>query len=78
MSQLSGKVAVVTGGNSGIGFSTAQKLKAEGAQVVITGRSAEKVNAAAAELGVKGITADVQDLTALGTAAEEVKQELRH
>lgn len=74
MSQLSGKVAVVTGGNSGIGFSTAQKLKAEGAQVVITGRSAEKVNAAAAELGVKGITADVQDLTALGTAAEEVKQ----
>lgn len=75
MSQLSGKVAVVTGGNSGIGFSTAQKLKAEGAQVVITGRSAEKVNAAAAELGVKGITADVQDLVALGTAVEEVKQE---
>ncbi|MEL7252342.1 MAG: SDR family oxidoreductase [Bacteroidota bacterium] len=75
MSKLSGKVAVVTGGNSGIGYASAAALKADGAQVIITGRSAEKVAAAAAELGVKGIVADVLDLSALGQAVEQVGEE---
>jgi len=39
MKRLQGKVAVVTGGNSGIGLASAQRLKEEGASVVITGRS---------------------------------------
>lgn len=43
MSDLNGKVAVVTGGNSGIGFETAKKYKALGADVVIIGRSEDKV-----------------------------------
>lgn len=73
MTHLSGKVAVVTGGNSGIGYATAQKLKADGAQVVITGRSSEKVDRAAAELGVKGLVADVLNLPALEAAARQVK-----
>ncbi|MCI4669197.1 MAG: SDR family oxidoreductase [Bacteroidia bacterium] len=75
MSHLDGKIAVVTGGNSGIGYSTAKKLKEDGAKVIITGRSTEKVNAAAAELGVKGITADVLDLSAIDAAVEEVRNE---
>ena len=75
MSFLNGKVAVVTGGNSGIGYSTAKKLKEDGATVIITGRSAEKVNAAANELGVKGIVADVLDLSAIDAAVNQVKNE---
>lgn len=75
MSHLDGKVAVVTGGNSGIGYSTAKKLKEDGATVIITGRSVEKVSAAAAELGVKGIAADVLDLSAIDTAVDQVKYE---
>ena len=73
MSHFSGKVAVITGGNSGIGYATARKLKAEGATVIITGRNSEKVSSAANELGVTGITADVQDLAAIEAAVNQVK-----
>lgn len=75
MSHLNGKIAVVTGGNSGIGYSSAKKLKADGATVIITGRSAEKVQNAAAELGVKGIVADVLDLSAIDNAVDQIKSE---
>ena len=75
MSHLTGKVAVVTGGNSGIGYSTAKKLKEHGATVIITGRSTEKVNTAANELGVKGIVADVLNLSAIDSAVDQVKNE---
>lgn len=75
MGNLQGKVAVVTGGNSGIGYASAQKLKAKGAKVIITGRSAEKVQAAAAELGVKGIVADVSSLSAIEDLVSQVKSE---
>ncbi|WP_298487668.1 SDR family oxidoreductase [uncultured Maribacter sp.] len=75
MSTLKGKVAVITGGNSGIGYSTAKKLKEEGATVIITGRSREKVNLAAKELDVIGIIADVSDLSAMDAAVNQVKNE---
>ena len=72
MSSLQGKVAVVIGGNSGIGYATAKRLKAFGAQTVITGRSAEKIKSAAAELGVHGVVADVSDLSAIDALVKEV------
>lgn len=73
MSNLNGKVAVVTGGNSGIGYETAKKLKSQGAKVIITGRSQERVQKAAQELGVEGIVADVKSLRAIQEAVDLVK-----
>ena len=75
MRNLSGKTAVITGGNSGIGYATAKTFKANGANVIITGRSAERVQAAANELGVKGIVADVTNLSALSDLVGQVKNE---
>lgn len=75
MNDLSGKTAVITGGNSGIGYASAKKFKAAGADVIITGRSVERVQAAANELGVKGIVADVTNLSALDDLVGQVKNE---
>lgn len=77
MNNLNEKVAVITGGNSGIGYETAKKLKSEGAQVVIIGRSKEKVKKAANDLEVTGIVADVQNLAALQNAADSVKEKFK-
>lgn len=64
MNKLIDKVAVITGGNSGIGLATARAFIAEGAHVVVVGRRPDAVAAAAAELGVKalGLAGDVADL----------------
>lgn len=75
MGNLTGKLAVVTGGNSGIGFATAKKFKDDGADVIITGRSADKVEKASQELGVKGLIADVTDLAAINRLVEEVQSQ---
>jgi len=75
MSTLNGKIAVITGGNSGIGYSSAKKLKEEGATVIITGRSQERVNSAAKALDVTGIIADVLDLSAINKAVDQIKNE---
>jgi NAD(P)-dependent dehydrogenase (short-subunit alcohol dehydrogenase family) len=56
---LQGKKVVVVGGSSGIGLSTAELAKAEGAEVIIASRNTERLKAAAARLGVKAIPADV-------------------
>ena len=64
MKQLEGKVAVVTGGNSGIGFAMASRFVLEGASVVIVGRRADAVEAAVQQLGAQaiGVTGDIADL----------------
>src|SRR5258708_31649701 len=66
MGKLEGKIAMVTGGNSGIGLAAARLFVAEGAHVVITGRNQKTLRAAAAELGnrVLAIEADVTDVEA--------------
>jgi len=75
MSNLKNKVAVVTGGNSGIGYASAKELKENGANVIITGRSIEKIETAAKELGVKGIVSDVTNLSQIDNLVAEVKNE---
>jgi NAD(P)-dependent dehydrogenase (short-subunit alcohol dehydrogenase family) len=74
MSRLQGKKAVITGGNSGIGYATAAEFKAQGAEVIITGRNAERVEAAAKELGVKGLVGDVSNLNHIDKLVEDVKE----
>ncbi|MFC8336759.1 SDR family NAD(P)-dependent oxidoreductase [Streptomyces rubiginosohelvolus] len=63
MAVLTDKVAVVTGGSSGIGFATARALRDEGARVFITGRRKDALDAAVAELG-SGVTGAVCDVSA--------------
>ncbi|WP_312690977.1 SDR family oxidoreductase [Kosakonia sp.] len=64
---LSGKIALVTGGTSGIGLATAKELVAQGAQVFITGRRQKELDAAVAEIGqgITGIRADASVLADL-------------
>lgn len=57
--KLAGRKVVVVGGSSGIGLSTAELAKAEGADVVIASRSTEKLKTAADRIGVAAIAADV-------------------
>jgi NAD(P)-dependent dehydrogenase (short-subunit alcohol dehydrogenase family) len=56
---LKGKKVVVVGGSSGIGLSTAEFAKAEGAEVIIASRNADRLKAVAAKMGVTAIPADV-------------------
>ena len=78
MKRLEGKVALVTGGNSGIGLATAKRLKDEGARVAITGRSQKTLDAAAKELGsdVLAIQSDVSSAADIEKALATVEKQL--
>jgi NAD(P)-dependent dehydrogenase (short-subunit alcohol dehydrogenase family) len=56
---LAGQKVVVVGGSSGIGLATAELAKREGAEVLISSRNADRLNAVAANLGARAIAADV-------------------
>ena len=77
MSKLEGKIALVTGGTSGIGFSTAKQFVEEGAYVFITGRREEELAAAVKEIGrnVTGIQGDVSKLADLDRLFAQIKEE---
>jgi NAD(P)-dependent dehydrogenase (short-subunit alcohol dehydrogenase family) len=64
MGRLNGKVAVITGGNSGIGLATAKRFVAEGAEVFITGRRQDELDKAMADIGA-GVTAVQGDVSRL-------------
>lgn len=59
MKNLKDKIAVITGGNSGIGYATAKKLKENGAHIIITGRRKEAIEKAADELNATAMIADM-------------------
>src|SRR3954463_16538846 len=76
MSKLKNKVAVITGGNSGIGFGIAQEFKNEGVKGVIVGRNQETLNSAVAQLGDKfiAINADVTKVADLERVFKETSE----
>ena len=73
--RFSNKVAVVTGGNSGIGLATAKAFAREGARVAITGRSEATLKAAQKELGPEAlvIKADVARVPEIAAAMDRIK-----
>src|SRR6201987_6493399 len=77
MGKLDGKVAVVTGGSSGIGFATAKRFVEEGAFVYITGRRLAELDKAVSEIGrnVTAVQGDVSNLTDLDGLYAKVGEE---
>jgi NAD(P)-dependent dehydrogenase (short-subunit alcohol dehydrogenase family) len=78
MKRLEGKVAVVTGGNSGIGLAAAKRLQEEGARVAILGRSRKTLDEAVKSMGngVVAVQGDVANLTDVDKLYAEVSQKL--
>jgi len=77
MGKLEGKIALITGGNSGIGLATAKQFVKEGAYVFITGRREPELAAAVKEIGrnVTGVQGDVSNLDDLDRLFAQIKRE---
>jgi NAD(P)-dependent dehydrogenase (short-subunit alcohol dehydrogenase family) len=77
MNRLDGKVAVITGGSTGIGFATAKLFVDEGAYVYITGRRQHELEQAAQQIGrnVTGVQGDVSHLADLDRLYDIIKQQ---
>ena len=71
-----GKVAVVIGGNSGIGLASAKAFASEGARVVITGRDADTLRAAARDIGHDAVSyrSDIADLSQIDTLFAQLRE----
>ena len=77
MGKLEGKIALITGGNSGIGLATAKAFVNEGAHVFITGRRGAELTAAVKEIGrnVTGVQGDVANLGDLDRLFAQIERE---
>ena len=75
--KLDGKIALITGGSSGIGLATARRFVAEGAYVFITGRREAELNAAVKDIGknIKALKGDVSHLGDLDRILSVIKQD---
>ena len=78
MGRLDGKVALITGGNSGIGLASAKRFIAEGARVAILGRDQKTLDSAAADLGPDAVVArgDVSNIADIDRFVSEAVQRL--
>jgi NAD(P)-dependent dehydrogenase (short-subunit alcohol dehydrogenase family) len=76
MGKLDGKIALITGGSTGIGLATAKLFQTEGAQVILTGRNADALAAAQKELGpgVVAIASDTSKLTDITSLIETIRK----
>src|SRR3954470_17803883 len=75
--KLEGKVALITGGSSGLGLATAKRFVAEGAHVFITGRRQPELDAAVKEIGgsISAVRSDVSNLADLDRLFEIIKEQ---
>lgn len=76
--KLNGKIALITGGNSGMGRDTARVFKERGATVVVTGRDQRTLDATAEELGVTAIRSDTADLAAIDLLMARIEEQFGH
>ena len=76
--KLQNKIAVITGGNSGIGLATAHELKQQGARVIIVGRKPDAVAAAAKEIGADtlGLVADVSRVADIERVFQTIREQV--
>ena len=76
MKKLENKIAVITGGNSGIGLATAVQFAKEGAKVAVTGRNPESLKSAEQQIGkdALGIVSDVTQLSSISDAYKKVEE----
>jgi NAD(P)-dependent dehydrogenase (short-subunit alcohol dehydrogenase family) len=77
MKSLEGKVAVITGGSSGIGLATAKRFVDEGAHVFITGRRQKELDQAVTQIGksVTGVQGDVSKLDDIDRLYDKVREQ---
>jgi NAD(P)-dependent dehydrogenase (short-subunit alcohol dehydrogenase family) len=80
MAKLSGKIALITGGNSGIGLATAKLFAAEGAKVIVTGRRKKELDEATKSIGnaAIGVQGDVSKMDDLSNLYEVIKDKFGH
>ena len=78
MSTLAGQIVVVIGGTSGMGLETARRARAEGAEVILTARDADRLRRVGAEIGARTVAFDVLDFQRLANFFQDLPGSVDH